>query len=82
MYYDYNYPMEELVVQSGNEIFTAYLRKNPKFSKKRKTDFGKLSLGTIEFKGEEQGRWYSVDSHGRVRTHTFVNAGMYVSIHT
>lgn len=41
----------------------------------RKTEFGKLSKTTIDFAGEENGRWYSVDSNGRIRTHSIIVAG-------
>ena len=59
----------------------AYVKKNPKFIKQRRiTKFGSLASQTLDYKGEEQGKWYSVDSHGRIRTHSYSTAALYVSV--
>jgi len=43
----------------------AFLKKNPRFvGSARKQDFGKLTFGGFDYKGEKEGRWYSVDNNG------------------
>ena len=71
------YSPQEILGLSNRHPVRAYLDRNNNAGMIRKTDFGKLSRTSIDYAGEENGRWYSVDSNGVIRTHTIVVAGGY-----
>ena len=57
-----------------------FIRDNPGFiGNYRKTAFGSLVFHSIDYMGETDGNWYSVDTDGRVRTHSISTAGVYVA---
>lgn len=55
-----------------------FLKKTPRFlGAFRKIEFGKFTFEGFEFKGNEDGRWFSVDENGKVRAHHFQTSGAY-----
>jgi len=39
--------------------------------------FGNVVFNSVDYKGLQGGRWYSVDSEGRVRMHNIQTAGIF-----
>ena len=63
--------------KNSNDL-KSFLSKNPTFlGTFRKQAFGSLAFHSIDYMGEEEGEWYSVDREGKIRTHSFVSAGVY-----